>query len=143
MGNLCSRRDPRQAAYGALPQEHMQILAIQDNVVLENDQYQVALRRQRDTPLATGTRKLIRAIIKIVIILKLRIRHSQIKSWQNVNRALKGTGNQAWKEKASLLSKLTSWLHQRGSRQLCQHVKRVSGKLRYKSAGDGDQDEQL
>ena len=147
MGNFCSRTNHPQAALGALqlvqqprPQRH---LAIQDYQILENDQYLVDVRRLNETPLTTGVRKLIKAIGKIIIILKLRVRHSQIRAWMNVHKALKGTGDQEWASKASLLGQLTTWLHQRGSRQLCQHVKRVAGRLKYKDTGEPALDEQL
>ena len=138
MGNLCSRRSVQTPTPEAQPMLQLRndppqrgahelqlaLVQIPQERILFND---LAFR-----PAVTGARKLIRATMKLIIILKVRQVYSQLAAWQNVNKSLKGGNDDRWSRKASLRAVVTAWLARRNSRRLCRNVIRDGGTLRHR-----------
>ena len=87
---------------------------------------------QRNRPAAIGAIKLLKAVMKIRILLKARIAYSRVCSWQKVHRDEKHSQSEDWKKMASMRGgKFPHILGSMRSGILCEHLTRDTGKLKF------------
>lgn len=131
MGNNCGRR--AQAANGRLTiHDQNDVIAVP-----ENDEYLDCLASVRKS----YRQKISRAVMKILLILRLRQEWSRLSAWMNVNKSQKNPATKSWRVISRNRALVTVILKRRNSRVLCEHLVRVEGRLRYRTGGEAEETE--